>query len=92
MLKFQAKSALLIAFKQWTMNLRLNTFGEKQRSLVVRDKCRMRGEKSKLKQEGFGVIFCCCCLFVLVLFFFKATYSSNLNGTTPFLVHKIAKT
>lgn len=35
MLEFQATSALLIAYKQWPMSLRLNTFGEKQRLLVV---------------------------------------------------------
>lgn len=75
MLKFQTKSVLLIVYKQWPLSLRLNTFGEKQRSLEIQGKCQM-GKKKKTKPRPF---------------IFLNFYCNNLSGTTLFIGHIIAK-
>lgn len=45
MLKFWTKSTLLIASKYWLLSLRLNTFEEEQKLLVIYGQCQMEKKK-----------------------------------------------
>lgn len=80
MLKFQTKSALLVAHKQWLLSLRVNIFGEKQRSLAIQGKCQMGKKKKENQTKPFYFLQ------------FLPTHCNNLSGTTLFIGHKPAKT